>query len=164
MNDFILETVTWFFCFGCLQNKWEACPSCLGESSCYTDSTFGLLDCKKERDSKRGGLNKKKRDQTEDFRKEQRHLVAFFHFKLVRRIWDDQDFENMTCCLYKPVFGCCASQGIVKICFFTFLHENCNKRRKTNKNKSKWGKKVFFGLAPKCWSGFLFFQWLFLGH
>ena len=54
----------------------------------------------------------------------------------------------------KKKFGCCASPGMFEICFFTFSHENCNKRRKTKKKDSKWGKKCFLGLHQNAGWGF----------
>ena len=59
------------------------------------------------------------------------------------------------CCIFWPVFGCCALQMLVEICFFNkCCCLKAEKRKKSKKFAAKFSKKMFFvfEFAPERWS------------
>ena len=59
------------------------------------------------------------------------------------------------CCIFQPVFGCCALQIIVEIWVFNiFCAKKLKKEEKAQKSRQNWAKLFFFDLHPKAGWGF----------
>ena len=70
--------------------------------------------------------------------------------------------ELWTCCIFRPVFGCCALQKLVEIVNFSIF--NSKKQKKKQEIWSKFLQKShFFEFAPNRWSTvFYLFIYLFI--